>query len=116
VSAPLPEKAKDNDHMPGRMRKPGVSMNPPTTRTVRVAAVQVESKHGRNEINRQHATAFIEQAAQAGAQLIVLPELFASGYMPNETLWDAAELPDGQTITWLKKTSQSWSGPVHASS
>jgi predicted amidohydrolase len=81
-------------------------MNPPSTRTVRVAAVQVESKHGCNEINRQHATAFIEQAARAGAQLIVLPELFASGYMPNETLWDAAEPPEGQTITWLKKTAQ----------
>lgn len=76
------------------------------TRVVRVAAVQIESKHGLIEANHKHATPFIEQAAQAGAQLIVLPELFASGYLPNEALWDAAEPPDGKTVTWLKKTSK----------
>ncbi len=81
-------------------------MNPSKMRTVRVAEVQVESRHGCNEINRQHVAASIDQTAQAGALLIVLPELFASGYTPNKTLWDTAQPPDGQTITWLKKTAQ----------
>jgi N-carbamoylputrescine amidase len=49
---------------------------------------------------------FIEQAAMAGAQLVVLPELFASGYIPNASLWDAAEPQDGLTVTWLKEISR----------
>jgi len=79
---------------------------PEETRTVRVAAVQIESKHGSIEANHEHATPFIELAAKAGAQLVVLPELFASGYIPNETLWNAAEPKEGSTITWLKQTAK----------
>jgi N-carbamoylputrescine amidase len=76
------------------------------TRTVRVAAIQIESKHASIEANHNHAIPFIEKAAQAGAQLILLPELFPSGYIPNETLWDVAEPKEGPTITWLKQTSR----------
>lgn len=75
-------------------------------RTVRVAAIQVESKHGLIQANHEHPIPFIERAAQQGAQLVVLPELFATGYIPNETLWDFAEPKDGPTVTWLKKTAR----------
>lgn len=76
------------------------------TRNVRVAAIQIESKHASIKANHNHAIPFIEKAAQAGAQLILLPELFPSGYIPNETLWDVAEPKEGPTITWLKQTSR----------
>jgi N-carbamoylputrescine amidase len=59
-------------------------------RSVRVAAVQVESRHGLIEANHEHATPFIEKAVLAGTQLAVLPELFATGYIPNAALWDLA--------------------------
>lgn len=75
-------------------------------RKIRVAAVQVESKHGLIQANHEHALPLIEKAAQAEAQLVVLPELFPSGYIPNEALWDVAEPPNGPTITWLKQTSK----------
>ena len=75
-------------------------------RTIRVAAVQIESKHGCIEANLNHAISFIEQAALAGAQLVVLPELFPSGYIPNENLWNVAETTDGPTVTWLRQTSK----------
>jgi N-carbamoylputrescine amidase len=75
-------------------------------RIIRVAAVQIESKHGLVEVNHAHATPFVEQAAQAGAQVVVLPELFASGYVPNKALWDAAEPQGGPTVNWLRKTSK----------
>jgi N-carbamoylputrescine amidase len=73
---------------------------------VKVAAIQLESKHGSIKANHEHAVPFIEQAAQAGAQLVVLPELFTTGYIPNETIWDVAEPRNGHTVTWLKQTAK----------
>lgn len=74
-------------------------------RKLRVAAIQVESKHGLIEANHEHARPFIEKAARDGAQLVVLPELFPSGYIPNATIWESAEPKNGPTLTWLKQTS-----------
>jgi N-carbamoylputrescine amidase len=71
-----------------------------------VAAVQIESRHGLISSNHAHAAPFIEQAAAAGAQLVVLPELFASGYVPNPRVWDFGEPQDGPTASWLKETSK----------
>lgn len=76
------------------------------TRTLRVAALQIESTHGSIQSNHERAIPFIEKAVQAGAQLIILPELFASGYSANAAIWDSAEPKDGPTVTWLKQTSK----------
>ena len=76
------------------------------TRKIKVAAIQLESKPGLIEANLEYAIPFIEKAAREGAQLVILPELFPTGYIPNETLWDVAEPKDGPTVTWLKKTSK----------
>lgn len=73
--------------------------------TLRVAAIQVESKLGCIEANHAHAAPFIEQAARDGAKLIILPELFAGGYMPNQDVWNSAEAEGGPTVRWLKKMS-----------
>ena len=75
-------------------------------RRIRVAAVQIESKHGLIQANQEHAVPFIEKAVQQGAQLVVLPELFTTGYFPNEMLWDYAEPTNGPTVTWLKTTAK----------
>ena len=75
-------------------------------KTVRVAAIQLESKHGSIHANHEHALPFIEEAAQSGAQLVVLPELFTTGYIPNETIWDAAEPRNGPTVRWLRQFSK----------
>jgi N-carbamoylputrescine amidase len=80
--------------------------NNPIPRTLRVAAVQIESKHGLIEANHAHAVPFIEEAVAAGAELVVLPELFASGYIPNKSIWDFAEPRGGPTATWLGQTSK----------
>lgn len=75
-------------------------------RTIRIAALQLESQFGSIKANHEHALLFIEKAVDAGAQLVVLPELFASGYSANETIWDSSEPKDGPTVTWLKQTSK----------
>ena len=57
----------------------------PPRRALRVAAVQAESRAGDVEHNIVTAAGWVEKAAAAGAQLVVLPELFIPGYDP-ETL------------------------------
>ncbi|MBN1423094.1 carbon-nitrogen hydrolase family protein [Candidatus Fermentibacteria bacterium] len=76
------------------------------TRTLRVGAIQIESQPGRIEANHARATAMVEEAARSGAELVVLPELFACGYVPNKVIWDYAEPLAGPTATWLRETSR----------
>ncbi|MCL5999574.1 MAG: carbon-nitrogen hydrolase family protein [Chloroflexi bacterium] len=76
-----------------------------TVRQVRVAAVQMQSRLGQVETNLRHATPLVEQAARQGAQLVVLPELSASGYSMSKAVWDGAETREGPTTRWLRETS-----------
>jgi len=50
-------------------------------RLVRVAVAQYEPRVGEAEHNRGQAVAWVEAAADRGAELVVLPELAASGYV-----------------------------------
>jgi N-carbamoylputrescine amidase len=74
--------------------------------TIKLAAVQVQSQPGQNEANRRRATSYIERAAAWGGWLVVLPELFSCGYLPNRTIWDVAEPPHGSTARWLAATAR----------
>jgi Carbon-nitrogen hydrolase len=51
------------------------------------------------------AEALVTQAAQAGAQLIVLPEVFNTGYAYRDENFALAEPADGSTIAWMKQVS-----------
>lgn len=72
-----------------------------TGRILRVAAVQLESRLGEVEANLHHAEGLVTRAAAEGAVLVVLPELFNTGYLPNPDLWRHVEQPTGQTSRWL---------------
>ena len=74
--------------------------------TLRVAAVQVASQPGQIASNHAHAMPFIETAEAQGAQLIVLPELFSCGYIPNPNIWQYGETLTGPTVAWLRETSR----------
>ena len=80
--------------------------NQPKPRTVRIAAVQVASQPGQIAANHVHALPFVETAVAQGAQLVVLPELFACGYIPNPSIWQYGETLAGPTGTWLRETSR----------
>lgn len=51
------------------------------------------------------AEKLVTQAAQAEAQLIVLPELFNTGYAYRDENFSLAETSNGPTATWMKQTS-----------
>jgi N-carbamoylputrescine amidase len=72
-------------------------------RKLRVAAVQMESKNGRIGENLAHALPFVVEAAQRGAELIVLPEFMPTGYVFTTAIWDAGEPSEGPTVRWLKE-------------
>lgn len=70
-------------------------------RQLRVAAVQLDCQAGQIQQNLDHASRFVEGAAEQGAQIVLLPELMPSGYQLTEKIWDCAEPLNGPTVCWL---------------
>ncbi len=75
-------------------------------KSLRVAAVQMESENGMIQRNLQRATRLVEKAAGRGARLIVLPEFMPTGYIFAKEMWDAGEPAQGPTVRWLKENSR----------
>ena len=75
-------------------------------RTLRAAAVQVESKNGQIEANLEHALRFVEDAAGQGARFILLPEFLATGYIFTKAIWEGGEPREGPTVRWLRENSK----------
>lgn len=73
---------------------------------LRVAAVQAVSEDGAVEGNLAHAEPLVVEAAQAGAALVLLPELFSSGFRMTPEIWRAAEPFEGPTTRWLRATAK----------
>ena len=76
--------------------------------TLRVAAIQMASENGAVRENLERAGRLVAEAANAGARLIVLPELFAAGYWLTEKAWEAAEPQGGMTEAWLREIAKQW--------
>jgi predicted amidohydrolase len=73
---------------------------------VRVAAVQMDAQPGQLEENLAQAATHVEAAASQGAQLIVLPELFSTGYEYTDRVHGWPEPLDGRTGTWVAETAR----------
>jgi N-carbamoylputrescine amidase len=71
-----------------------------------VSALQLTSKVGCPDENHRHAAPFIEDAAKRGAQLVILPEMYSSGYLATARIWEVAETRTGPTSRWLTETSK----------
>lgn len=69
--------------------------------TVRLALAQLEVAGSRVEHNVDRAVAAIERAADRGADLVALPELFTVGYFAFDSYARSAEGLDGPTLTRL---------------
>ena len=71
------------------------------TKTIRLAAAQMISIDGNVAANLAHAREFVDQAANAGADLLVFPEFMPEGFRLTEELWDCGEPMGGPTERWL---------------
>lgn len=72
------------------------------SRTITMAAIQMDVTPAPTADRLVRAQRLIELAAQAGAQLVVLPEVFNTGYRYTDENYQRAEPPDGPTIKWMK--------------
>ena len=80
-------------------------MNPQQESRIRVACLQMEPRIGQVQANVARSLELIAQAAGAGAQLAVLPELCNTGYVfatREEALGLSEAVPDGPTCAaWM---------------
>jgi N-carbamoylputrescine amidase len=77
-----------------------------STKTVRIAAIQMASENGKIEANLNKAETLVEQAESRGAQLVILPEFMPTGYIFTTSIWDAGEPKEGPTVQWMRKLSK----------
>jgi hypothetical protein len=75
------------------------------SRTLNVAVVQLDVTPAPTPDRLARAARLIEQAAQEGARLIALPEVFNTGYRYTAENFHRAEPLDGATVTWMKNLS-----------
>ena len=66
--------------------------------TVTVAAVQLRNRPGPVEERCAAIEAWVARAAEAGADIVALPELAHSGYVPNAGAWELGEPLDGPSV------------------
>ena len=70
--------------------------------TIKIASVQMDAAPAPTAVRLQRAATLIQQAGDAGAQLVVLPELFNAGYVYNDSNYERAEPLAGQTAVWMQ--------------
>ena len=86
-----------------------LSRNPGSESLIRVAAVQTRAVTGETKANNAAALDAVHAAIDAGAQVLVLPELGNSGYMfdSRQEAFSLAEPIDGPTVSqWAKVAHQ----------
>jgi predicted amidohydrolase len=74
-------------------------------KTIKVATVQMDAMPAAVKERLDRAERIVTQAAQAEAQLVILPELFNTGYAYSDKNYELAEPLDGVTSAWMKATS-----------
>lgn len=74
--------------------------------TLRVATIQLNAKPASTDERLNRAAQYIQQAAQEGAKLVLLPELFNTGYTYSAANFQRAEPLNGITVTWMQAQAQ----------
>ena len=70
-----------------------------------VSSIQMVSEPYEVRANLDQATHFIKDAVRNHSDLILLPEVFNTGYRYEKRLGDCAEELDGRTVSWMKQLS-----------
>jgi predicted amidohydrolase len=71
-------------------------------KNIRIAAVQMDARPAPTMERLAQAEKLVVDCAQAGAQLVVLPEVFNSGYEYSDANYARAESFDGPTAGWMR--------------
>ncbi|MBN2387132.1 MAG: carbon-nitrogen hydrolase family protein [Anaerolineales bacterium] len=77
------------------------------SRTLKVAAIQMDATPAPTAERLARAGGLVTRAAGAGAQLVVLTEVFNTGYQYTDDNYLRAEPADGPTMAWMKQTAHS---------
>jgi predicted amidohydrolase len=72
---------------------------------IKIAAIQMIANPAPAQERLARAEMLLAQAAQQGAQLTVLPELFNTGYEYSRRNYQRSETLDGPTAAWMKRVS-----------
>jgi predicted amidohydrolase len=75
-------------------------------RKLSVAAIQMDATPELTSERLARATILVAKAAASGAELVVLPECFNTGYGYTDSNYDVAETLDGTTVSWMKTQAQ----------
>jgi predicted amidohydrolase len=75
------------------------------SRCIKIAAVQMIANPAPTPERLARAEALLAQAAGQGAQLVVLPEVFNTGYEYSEQNYKRSESLAGPTLTWMKQAA-----------
>ena len=71
-------------------------------KTVRIAAIQMNADPARTQERLARADGLVAQAAKSGAQFVILPEVFNTGYEYSDQNYLLAESLDGPTARWMR--------------
>ncbi len=75
------------------------------SKTIKVAAIQMDVNQAPKAERLDRALRWVDEGVRSGAQLVVLPELFNTGYAYTDANYQLSEPVDGMTGTWMKKTA-----------
>jgi N-carbamoylputrescine amidase len=81
---------------------------------ITAAAIQMPSEPMRVASNRDRADDLLRQAYQSGAELIVLPEMYNTGYCKLPDYAPIAEDREGATLQLLRERSRAWDVSIAA--
>ncbi len=75
-------------------------------RILKIGIIQHESKPKEYENNIKSVESYLQLIAGKNVHLVVLPELFATGYCANKDIFHYGENENGKTINWLKEKAK----------
>ncbi len=74
--------------------------------SVTIAALQLRNRPGHAAERHEAIESGVARAVDAGAQLVVLPELSHSAYVPNAAAWDLGEALDGPSVQHVRSLAR----------